>query len=521
MTHRPLAAVVAAVLVPLAALTFGLSRSAAVTPTSDSLKKSGESVIEALKSDDLAAIEARFDKRMRELFPHEKFAASWNRIRSQAGNLKHCDSPSSRPRDKYTILEYRCDFEQAPMSVRLAWGASGELSGLIFSAADDGPATSSAASPAASSAASSIALAPPSASSASSSAKPPAAPAGKPAPTVPAAAAPPSPAPPGSTAPAPASAASAATPANRFPEEQVTTGAPGWPLPGTVLLPLSGGRAPAVVFVHASGPNDRDETNGPNKPFRDLASGLAAKGIASLRYEKRTRVFVQRFKTELPNWTLDDEVVDDAVAALALMAARNDVGPLFVVGHALGAILAPRIAAAAVQKGVRVAGVVMLAAPFTSLADVIVYQYEFLSFLPVNAPSPQLLDEVRTRRENVRRLVEQGKPDAKPAPLLLDMPASAWLDAGRYDQAAALLEQSALPALLIFGGRDFQVPITEKRLWGARVGERPGTTLVEFPSVNHLMIEGKGTMSPAEYEKPGRVSQDVIDRIAGWVKSRS
>ena len=62
-----------------------------------------------------------------------------------------------------------------------------------------------------------------------------------------------------------------------------------WVLPGTISMPRGDGPFPAVVLVHGSGPNDRDETIGPNKPFRDLAGGLASQGIAVLRYEKRTR----------------------------------------------------------------------------------------------------------------------------------------------------------------------------------------------------------------------------------------
>ncbi len=60
------------------------------------------------------------------------------------------------------------------------------------------------------------------------------------------------------------------------------------PLPATLTLPSGEGHFPAVLLVAGSGPNDRDETIGPNKPFRDLAQGLAAADIASLRYDKRT-----------------------------------------------------------------------------------------------------------------------------------------------------------------------------------------------------------------------------------------
>ena len=86
----------------------------------------------------------------------------------------------------------------------------------------------------------------------------------------------------------PPAATSAAPASTRFREESVTVGAGKWALPGTLSMPV-GPVAAAVVLVHGSGPNDRDETLGPNTPFRDLAWGLADRGIAVLRYEKRTR----------------------------------------------------------------------------------------------------------------------------------------------------------------------------------------------------------------------------------------
>ncbi|HUR19272.1 MAG TPA: DUF3887 domain-containing protein, partial [Vicinamibacterales bacterium] len=61
-------------------------------------------------------------------------------------------------------------------------------------------------------------------------------------------------------------------------------------LPAIITLPKGAGPAPLIVLVHGSGAHDADETIGPNKPFRDLAEGLAARGIATLRYVKRNRI---------------------------------------------------------------------------------------------------------------------------------------------------------------------------------------------------------------------------------------
>ena len=69
----------------------------------------------------------------------------------------------------------------------------------------------------------------------------------------------------------------------KFREKEVTIGTGEWQLPGTLTLPKSGEPFRAAVLVHGSGPNDRDETIGPNKPFRDLAWGLASRGVAVLR----------------------------------------------------------------------------------------------------------------------------------------------------------------------------------------------------------------------------------------------
>ncbi len=92
--------------------------------------------------------------------------------------------------------------------------------------------------------------------------------------------------------PAPADAFPSDEKPSLYPEEKVTVGVDPWTLPGTLTLPKTGTAPyPAVILVHGSGPNDRDETIGANKPFREIAEGLAAQGIAVLRYDKRTRVY--------------------------------------------------------------------------------------------------------------------------------------------------------------------------------------------------------------------------------------
>ena len=114
-------------------------------------------------------------------------------------------------------------------------------------------------------------------------------------------------------------------------------------LAAIITTPKGATNFPMVVLVHGSGPSDLDGTVGPNKPLKDIADGLACKGIGSIRYVKRTVVYAAEFGKA---FTVKEEVLDDAVAAIALAKTVKgaDVKSIYVLGHSLGGMLAPRIA---------------------------------------------------------------------------------------------------------------------------------------------------------------------------------
>ncbi|PWT75845.1 MAG: hypothetical protein C5B60_04835, partial [Chloroflexi bacterium] len=170
----------------------------------------------------------------------------------------------------------------------------------------------------------------------------------------------------------------------RFQEEEVQVGQGEWVLPGTLSLPRGDGPWPAVVLVAGSGPQDRDETIPPNKPFRDLAWGLASEGVAVLRYDKRTKVYAARLQTERETLTVKEEVLDDALEAVILLRARPeiDVAQVFVLGHSLGGYLTPRLGAA----DPKIAGLIFLAGSARPLEDVILDQMNYI--LSLSEPDP-------------------------------------------------------------------------------------------------------------------------------------
>jgi dienelactone hydrolase len=297
-----------------------------------------------------------------------------------------------------------------------------------------------------------------------------------------------------------------------FREEKVTVSAGQFPLPGTLALPRSGGPHPAVVLVHGSGPHDEDETVAANKPFRDLAWGLASRDVAVLRYVKRTK----EHPTAKPHgqWTLDDETIDDALAAAKLLRDRPEIDPkrVFVLGHSLGGMAAPFIAA----RDDKLGGIIIMAGNARSILDLVEDQTEYLAKLDGDYSNEERakIDELKQALAAIRA----GEPEKVTGPIL-GVPAPYWTHLHSLDPAGTLLKLK-VPTLIIHAGRDYQVTMTDFRLWKQRLGNRKNVTFKLFPQLNHLFIVGDGPSSPAEYERPGHVDEQVIEYIAEWVAAR-
>lgn len=292
-------------------------------------------------------------------------------------------------------------------------------------------------------------------------------------------------------------------------ERPVTVGT--FALPGTLTLPAGGSHLPGVVLVHGSGAHDRDETIGPNTPFRDLAWGLAARGVAVLRYEKRSRAHPFSFIGR--RFTVREEVVEDAVAALALLRTQPEVDParVTVLGHSLGGMLAPRIARAAPGT----AGMVIMAGPTASLTAMITRQARYLASQS-GADSAPAASQLATLDALVQRIDALTPADTMSTTLLLGAPASYWLDLRSY-HPEALADSLDLPMLILRGARDYQVTAADASGWHARLGSRKNVKFIEYAGLNHLFLAGSGPPSPSEYAMPGHIPDRVLDDIATWL----
>lgn len=283
-------------------------------------------------------------------------------------------------------------------------------------------------------------------------------------------------------------------------------------LPGTLSLPNGSGPFPAVVLVHGSGSHDRDETIGPNTPFRDLAHGLAAHGIAVLRYEKRSRVQPERYSGGA--YTVDDETTNDALAAVAALRARAgiDGGRIFVAGHSLGALVAPRIGA----RDAKIAGLILLAAPALPLEDTVLRQTRHL--LALDGKTAAEIDAAVADLDRARAAVKHIDAGAAgDAPSLLGLPTAYWRDLAGYDPVATArtLRQ---PMLVLQGGRDYQVTVADDfARWRAAFDNDPRVQLREYADLGHAFMPGGNPPGPKDYLVPGHVDAAVITDIANWI----
>jgi hypothetical protein len=301
-------------------------------------------------------------------------------------------------------------------------------------------------------------------------------------------------------------------------ERSVSFISDGLKFPALLALPKNRqAPVPVVVLVQGSGPHDADETVGPNKPFRDVAIGLAAAGIASLRYDKRTHFAPQTFQTH-PD--LDHEVTLDAVAALQFVSALPEIdrSRIFLLGHSLGGTMAPVIASdfLASKQG-SLCGIIFMAAGVVSVDETIERQMTFQA--KRHDASPSAIEQMQKQWQDVFATVKDTNTpvDRVLGVGALQAPAGYWRSWLAQDPAAEL-GKLGLPALVLRGFKDIQVSEKDfKRLEEANTAT--GSVGEQFDGLNHLFMPVAGESTGDEYFQPGHMSPDVIFTIAHWIQA--
>ena len=296
---------------------------------------------------------------------------------------------------------------------------------------------------------------------------------------------------------------------NTFTEIELIVETGDWKLSAILTLPQKDKPCPAVVLVHGSGPQDRDETIGPNKPFKDLAWGLASRGIAVLRYEKRTKQYGGKSLKE--GFTVNEETIEDAISAVELLLQRKEIdeSKIFLLGHSLGGMLAPRI----VMNTGRLKGIIMLAGTIRDLLDLIARQTKYLASLDdkIDEKEAKQIEDVENEVNIIRSLKIEKNEN------ILGAPGSYWLDLMNYNPLETAKKLN-IPILILQGDRDYQVTVEDFKGWQEGLKSKDKVTFKLYRGLNHLFMHGDGKPNPDEYYKVGNVSQEVIEDIAEWIR---
>jgi hypothetical protein len=398
-------------------------------------------------------VEARFDAAMASALPLAKLQSLWDGVLGQAGPFKAVTNTAVVEDQGYHVVTSTCSFEKGSINLRLAFDKDGKIASLFL---------------------------------------------------------------------APAAAAEPWNPPdyakpNAFHEQSVTVTTGPWQLPGTLTVPNGAGPFPAIVLVQGSAPHDEDESIGPNKPFKDLAWGLASRGIAVLRYEKRTHKYGAQIAKDPANFTVKEEVTDDARAAAALLAQQPGVRPdrVYVLGHSLGGMLAPRIA----EGDHQIAGIIIMAGSTRPMGQMVVDQVKYLSTLsgPVGEGAKKQIEAAEKFAK------DYDSPTLKPGETVsmlgIPHPAAYILDLRSYDPAATAARLK-IPILVLQAESDYQVTQKDFEGWEKALAGHKNVTIKTYPGLCHLFTPAGSPPSPVDYDKPGHVSKGMLDDIVSWVDAQ-
>ncbi|PHD55004.1 permease [Bacillus toyonensis] len=284
-------------------------------------------------------------------------------------------------------------------------------------------------------------------------------------------------------------------------------------LNGLLTLPKGVEKPPVAILLQGSGPNNMDSIigTGLNRPFADIAHGLAKNGIASIRYDKRSYAY--------PNDVSDveTEYLYDAKEAVRLAKEdkRVDSNRIYLIGHSQGGLLGPKIA----QDNPEIKGFVSMAGTLRRLEDIVLTQttlrleQENLS----NERKKKELDNTKAGVDKIKKLNSSDKTE-----VILGYPASYWNSLNKID-GANIVKNLSIPMFIIQGTTDFHVlEKVDYKLWQETLEGKDNVSFKVYPGLSHLFMSGGSAdkFDGSIYNKPAHVDSQVIKDVSGWINAQ-
>jgi len=280
-------------------------------------------------------------------------------------------------------------------------------------------------------------------------------------------------------------------------------------LAGTLELPSKEGRFPVALIISGSGPTDRNGNppaalGSPNNALELLAEGLAARGVASVRFDKRGVGGSRAAATEGESALRFDTYVTDAVSWIRKLRADPRFTSVSVIGHSEGALIAMLAA-----RKVPIDGVVSVEGAGRRAAQLLRDQ--------LTMRMPALAQQADTF---ITALSAGHTIDSVPAELrILFRPSVqpymiSWF---KYDPAAEIAHLT-VPVLIVQGTSDIQVPPAEAQLL---THAAPKAKLLLIEGMNHVLKHVPSddpTQVRAYTDATLPVEPTLLDGIAAFIR---
>ena len=291
-----------------------------------------------------------------------------------------------------------------------------------------------------------------------------------------------------------------------------------FPLNGILTLPENPEKpVPAVVFVHGSGSSDMDEKVMKLTPFKDLAEGLGRHGIASIRYDKRSFAHGRKMLKK-GSLTVREEVIEDAVLASEMLKndPRIDSEKVFIIGHSMGAMLAPRID----FEGGNFKGLILMAGTLDTLEEVLFRQLEEMKNGKSKIMSWVASAQDKKFRKSFENLYEISDDEAKKRKYAGGVDLYYFKEMGKH-RAEDYLEKTEKPVLIMQGSRDLQVNV-ERDFGGYKrvFGKKDNFSFRLYEGLNHCFVPALYddiSKATKEFSVERHIGENVVSDIAGWI----
>ncbi|MFB6649535.1 alpha/beta hydrolase family protein [Bacillus toyonensis] len=299
----------------------------------------------------------------------------------------------------------------------------------------------------------------------------------------------------------------------KWEESSIKVGYNGKKLNGLLTLPKGVEKPPVAILLQGSGPNNMDSIigTGLNRPFADIAHGLAETGIASIRYDKRSYAY--------PNDVSDveTEYLYDAKEAVRLAKEdkRVDSNRIYLIGHSQGGLLGPKIA----QDNPEIKGFVSMAGTLRRLEDIVLTQTT-LRLEQENLSNERKKEELYNTKAGVDKIKKLNSSDK--TEVILGYPASYWNSLKKID-GASIVENLSIPMFIIQGTTDFHVlEKIDYKLWQETLEGKDNVSFKVYPGLSHLFMPGGSAdkFDGSIYNKPAHVDSQVIKDVSGWINAQ-